>query len=290
MKEFKMVKSVFLAMVLVLLVGVILPSCDEEVDPPPPIVSINGVKYEYPEWEDSIPVNTPFELTIRASNEEHLTSFGITKSVNGGPPISIFDTVLIEVYSFDYQFKGVTGSEEGKEIYRFIASSEASESASAEITVTETLNLDKDLVLFEKEMNEDPYTIYNFYGDELGSFSLVDGVLLAENEQTEKHDIRDDTEPDNVWAWPARWRSENGGKFKKMTVGTWTDINTDADIEGAWVAAGSEESYVTLVRGDLVLMKLGGNNKLALIEIIEVLETDNHSDYIQFRYKRQVMD
>ncbi|MGB1037325.1 MAG: hypothetical protein ACPGYY_01680 [Bacteroidia bacterium] len=287
MKQNGILKSVLAALFVFLFVGLVLPSCDEEVDPPPPIVSINGIKNMYPEWEDSIPANTPFELDIKASNEEHLTSFTIEKRVNGEPWIQIFDTALSGAYSFDYRFKGTTGSEAGLEIYKFRATSEASESATAEITNIGTLDVDNDLLLFEKGQNEEPYTIYNFYGDELGSFSLVDGVLLDENEQTEKHDLRDDTEPDNVWAWPARWRSENGGKFKKMSASTWSDINTDADIEAAWNMAGSEESTVSLVRGDLVLMKLGGNGNLALIEILEVLETDNHSDYIQFRYKRQ---
>ena len=264
----------------------LLSSCGGE-DTPDPKPVLNFLGGEYISSNTSLAANTTFTIAVTASHTKNIKSLKVVQSLDGQTDVELVDSAYNDKSIAEFVFNGTTADNAGTEIYTFIVADKDGNSTSKAITITNVGDAGADLLVFEKDNNQETFKVYNFQGPKEGAYEMAAGPLTSTDANSRK-DIQDSTTLDETSNWPARWTSRNGSTFKKVASSAWSTITNDAEIAASWEAAGAAESTIQVVKGDFYLIYAKSVNKYGLIEITDVVTTSNdNSDYVEFRYKFQ---
>lgn len=264
----------------------LLSSCGGE-DTPDPKPVLNFLGGEYISSNTSLAANTAFTIAVTASHTKNIKSLKVVQSLDGQTDVELVDSAYNDKSIAEFVFNGTTADNAGTEIYTFIVADKDGNSTSKAITITNVGDAGADLLVFEKDNNQETFKVYNFQGPKEGAYEMAAGPLTSTDANSRK-DIQDSTTLDETANWPARWTSRNGSTFKKVASSAWSTITNDAEISASWDDAGTAESTIQVVKGDFYLIYAKSVNKYGLIEITDVVTTSSdNTDYVEFRYKFQ---
>lgn len=264
----------------------LLSSCGGE-DTPDPKPVLNFLGGEYISSNTSLAANTAFTIAVTASHTKNIKSLKVVQSLDGQTDVELVDSAYNDKSIAEFVFNGTTADNAGTEIYTFIVADKDGNSTSKAITITNVGDAGADLLVFEKDNNQETFKVYNFQGPKEGAYEMAAGPLTSTDANSRK-DIQDSTTLDETANWPARWTSRNGSTFKKVASSAWSTITNDAEISASWDDAGTAESTIQVVKGDFYLIYAKSVNKYGLIEITDVVTTSSdNADYVEFRYKFQ---
>jgi hypothetical protein len=281
-----MKKIKFLSLVALMSVGAIfLSNCGtgETVDAPKPLLNFIADS-NYVSANSELAGSTNFSIAVTASHDSKIKSLTVTKAINGGAAVIEVDSAFDDKSIPLFVYSGTTGADASVEVYTFTVADKDGNSTSKSITITNLGNKGLDLLVFEKDNNQETFKVYNFKGPLKGAYELGGGPLSISDPNSGK-DIQDSTLTGETW--PARWTSRNGSTFKKVSGDKWNTIANDATIEAAWAAATGETSVINLNESDVYLINIKGSGKLGLVLITSLDRTVSKSEFAQFVYKLQ---
>jgi hypothetical protein len=280
----------FLSLLALLSVGALfLTNCsgtDEDVPEPSPVVNFIGGT-DYVDEDISLAANSTFTMGIIASHESNIKSIKITRAISGNVAIELLDSSVNDKVITDFFYTTATQNSAGSEVYSFIVADKDGNSTTKTITVTNIGVPGLDLNFYNEDDNGgDPIVIYNFRAPNgfLGAYELGLGPLSSSDPNSGK-DIQDSTNSGE--SWPARWSSRNGSVYKKVSSSDWTNVTNDATIQAAWDDAGAATNFVNLSEGDIYLMDIKNNGKLAIIRILTLDRSVISKEFVSFEYKLQ---
>jgi hypothetical protein len=152
---------------------------------------------------------------------------------------------------------------------------------------TTSTPVDNSIKLTNEKTND---TIWNIQGKNRGSFDLVTGTLVSQSTSDASKDAVDMSTVGTTGVdFPKTWKSLNGGMFVTAASGFDYANATDSSVIKAYAAGGTPSATTkVLAPNDIIIEKLRGGSRYAVIKITDVVVTTaatDNLDYILFNYK-----
>ncbi|HAO99604.1 MAG TPA: hypothetical protein DCQ83_06125 [Fibrobacteres bacterium] len=131
-------------------------------------------------------------------------------------------------------------------------------------------------------------TIWNLQGPKKGAFDLLGDSAVSASKSDSIKDAKDmSSVGTSAIVFPKTWTSTNGTMFVTAAAGFSYDSATDSTAIRGYKAGTPSATTKVLAAGDIILAKIRGGSKYAVIKIKTVTETSaDNLDFVAFSYKR----